>query len=63
MEIWTSAQTETMPVTLTPYATILKGRTAAGARMDIKAMGFYVKVNIYRVLFQLEYKVVSTLFK
>ena len=52
-----------MPVTLTPYATILKGRTAAGARMDIKAMGFYVKVNIYRVLFQLEYTVVSTLFK
>ena len=50
-----------MPVTWTPYVTILKGHTAACARMDIKAMGFYVKVNIWRVLFQLEYKVISTL--
>ena len=38
-----------MPVTRTPYATTLKGPTAAGARMDIKAVGLYVKVNIWCV--------------
>ena len=46
LQMWTSAQKEFMPVTRTPYATTLKGPTAAGARMDIKAVGLYVKVNI-----------------
>ena len=46
LQMWTSPQKEFVPVTRTPYATTLKGPTAAGARMDIKAMGLYVKVNI-----------------
>ena len=35
-----------MPVTRTPYATTLKVPPVAGARMDIEAMGFYVKAGI-----------------
>ena len=50
-----------MPVTWSRYVTTLKGYTAAGARMNIKAMGFYAKVIILERFFHLEYKVMFTI--